>query len=86
MDGVRVAGCRECRPITWRLLLGVLSSNVAEWEPTLRQQRAQYNAWKRECMGPQDPSSPIDRSRDAELLKDIEKVRRTEQRGRQGYG
>lgn len=64
------------RPIAWRLLLGVLSDDDAQWAPLLRQQRAQYNAWKREYMGPHRSSSQGEDINDTAQMKSIKKVKR----------
>jgi hypothetical protein len=47
----KVHANRLLRPIAWRLLLGVIVENYAQWDNVLADQRAQYRLWKREFMG-----------------------------------
>lgn len=39
------------RPIAWRILLGVLDENPAQWPELLAEKRRTYQDWKREFLG-----------------------------------
>lgn len=65
-------GTAQCsRPVLWRLLLGVMAVDAAEWPALLEQKRAQYRTWTLEF----SPRPAAVSAGDSALWREIEKVR-----------